>query len=203
MRLNWLAAAAVAICCAQAGPASADDRPVFPPTRDVAVTYKVVGGNANPGMPSEFHMTWSTAAQTMRMDIGAKGYMLMDIANKTSMMVVPEQKMIMTLPPGVGPAAMFAAANGPAPARKGSDTVAGVGCTIWENKSPDGHVGTACVTADGVMLRALGTSPAGQSGGLLATKVTYTGSPAGSFEVPKDYQTMEMPMPGMAPAPTR
>ena len=63
--------------------------------------------------------------------------------------------------------------------------------------SPQGN-GQACLTADGVLLRASGTHD-GQQGSLEATAVRYGAQDPAQFRVPEDFQRMQMPAPGERP----
>jgi hypothetical protein len=180
-------------------PALAQDRPPIYPTRDVAITYRVTGGQAQGGMPA-MTMSWLSAAQTMRIDMAGMGYMVADHRNQRGFMVMDQMRMIMDIPmqqalqqAGPSPNAAYR--------RTGSDTVAGLACTVWSYQD-GGNAGTACVTADGVMLRAQGSSQ-GQSGGMEATQVAYGTQDPARFQRPAGYQSMQMPggagqMPGAA-----
>ncbi|MGX9964378.1 DUF4412 domain-containing protein [Roseomonas sp. F4] len=181
-------------------PALAQDRPPLFPTRDVAVTYRVTGARAQAGLPS-MSIAWLAAQQTMRMDMGGMGYMVADHKAQRGFMVMEQMRMLMDIP--------MEQANTGLPSggtfrRTGSDTVAGHPCTVWSFQDGQNN-GTACVTADGVMLRAQGTS-GGESGGMEATQVAYGTQDPARFRRPQGYQTMQMPqgMPqGMPGAPRR
>jgi hypothetical protein len=176
-------------------PAVAQDRPPLFPTRDVAVTYRISGAQAQAGM-QQMTIAWMAAQQVSRMDMGAMGYMVADHRNQRGFMVMPAQRMIMDVPmqqamQQYGPTASATYR------RTGSDTVAGIACNVWTFEDR-GNSGTACVTADGVMLRAQGTSQ-GQSGTMEATQVAYGAQDAARFARPQGYQAMQIPgMPGGA-----
>ncbi len=180
---------------ALAGPALAQDRPPLFPTRDVTVTYRVTGEGAQPGMPPMV-ISWLASQQLMRSDMPGMGYMVMDQRGQRAFMVVEQARMIMDIPvqqamqqAGPSPNATFR--------REGNATVAGHGCTIWSYQD-GGNQGRACVTQEGVMLRAEGTSQ-GRSGGMEATQVAFGAQDPARFQRPQGYQTMQgMPgMPGM------
>jgi hypothetical protein len=170
-------------------PAVAQERPQIYPTRDVAVTYRFTG-NVPQGTPSGMTIAWLAAAQTMRMDLPGTGFMVADHRGQRAFMVMEEMRMIMDLP--------FAQAmqqHGPSAnatyRREGTDTVAGTQCTVWFYQDRD-TTGRSCITADGVMLRAQGSS-GGQSGGMEATRVAYGAQDAGRFQRPQGYQSMQVP----------
>jgi hypothetical protein len=119
-------------------------------------------------------------------------------------MVMEQMRMVMDVPNG---APGQASAELPASAsfrREGTATVAGHRCTIWSYQD-GGNQGRACVTDEGVMLRAEGTSQ-GRSGGMEATQVTFAAQDPRRFQRPAGYQTMQMPQgmpPGMMRPPGR
>ncbi|WP_203070216.1 DUF4412 domain-containing protein [Falsiroseomonas ponticola] len=182
-------------------PAGAQDRPALFPTRDVAVTYRVNGVPAQGGGMQSLTIAWLAAAQTMRMDMGPAGYMVADHHAQRGFMVMREARMIMDVP--MQQAMQQYGPTGNATYRRtGTDTVAGLACTVWSFEDR-GNSGTACITADGVMLRAAGTGQ-GQSGGMEATQVAYGPQDPSRFQRPQGYQSMQMPgaaggqMPGAA-----
>jgi hypothetical protein len=191
-----------------AGDAAAQDRPPLFPTRDVSVSYRMTSAQGAPGgQPALPGMTlsWLAAAQTMRVDLAGMGWMVADHRAQRGFMVMEQMRMVMNIPmdqvaghTGLSPTARFR--------RTGSATVAGHGCTVWSFE--DGRDrGTACVTADGVMLRAEGTAQ-GQSGTMEATQVNYGAQDPARFRLPAGYQTMQMPqgmpnIPGLPSAPRR
>jgi hypothetical protein len=202
MRATRLAALALAAAL-PALPALAQERPQLFPTRDVAVTYRVTGARAQAGLPA-MTISWLAAQQTMRMDMGGMGYLVADHRAQRGFMVMEQMRMLMDIPmeqanTGLPTRGQFS--------RTGSDTVAGHACNVW-NFQDGNDRGTACVTADGVMLRAQGTS-GGESGSMEATRVAYGAQDPARFRRPQGYQTMQMPqgmpqgMPGMPGAPRR
>jgi hypothetical protein len=180
-----------------AAPALAQDRPPLFPTRDVTVTYRLTGGQsqAAPVMT----IAWQAASQTMRLDTsGMGGWMVADHRNQRAFMVIEQARMVMDVP--VGQALQQAGQSATATYRRtGSDTVAGNACTVWSFQD-GGNSGTACVTADGVMLRAQGSSQ-GQTGGMEATQVVFGTVDPARFQRPQGFQTMPMPGASQAPRP--
>ena len=190
---------AVALLAAPAAvPAEAQDRPRLEAGRDFNATYRLMG-NENQRMS----MSWRAADRTLRVDMGGgplgTGYLLHDRRTGSARMVLPEQRMVMTLPMDMASAQgipIEPSANARF-VREGTETVAGLRCTNW--RIEDGaHRGTACLTDDGIMLRARGEAD-GRSGGLEAVEVSVVPQDAARFQVPAGFQTMQMPagLPGM------
>ncbi len=182
------------------GLAWAQDRPLVSPTRDVTITYKVLGREGVPQM----QMSHGAASGLMRIDMTEMGgFAIIDRKRKLSTMVMERMRIFMEVsaaddPKGqsaIGPAGM--PEDNATFTRKGTETVAGESCVVWDVASPLGE-GMACVTADGAMLRY--RTKGGD--GLEAVKVSYAALPADRFTVPAGFQKMDMPtMGGGAGAP--
>ncbi|MBR0652642.1 DUF4412 domain-containing protein [Roseomonas terrae] len=173
--------------------AQAQDRPPLFPTRDVAVTYRVAGPG---GQPAELTMQWLAAQQMMRMNMpGGVAYVVADHRNQRGFMVMEATRSIMDVPmqQAAGMQRELQNANF---TRGGTATVAGTECTIWRYQA-QAQSGEACITADGVMLRAQGASQ-GQQGQMEAVNVAYGAQNPAQFQRPQGYQTMQMPQ-GAAP----
>ncbi len=69
--------------------------------------------------------------------------------------------------------------------------MAGLDCTVWNLTGKQG-TGSACITADGVVLRADGQARREGSGRLEATSVAYGPQPAALFEPPPGFQRMDL-----------
>jgi hypothetical protein len=182
-----------------AAPALAQDRPPLFPTRDVTVTYRFVGERPPQGVQN-LTMSWQAATQMLRTDLPGMGWMVADQRSGKAFMVMEQMRMIMDIPLGqamqqgaLSPNATFR--------REGADRVAGLPCNVWSYQE-SGNQGRACMTADGVMLRAEGTYQ-GQAGGLEATAVNFGAQEASRFQRPNGYQTMQMPQGGAVRPPTR
>jgi hypothetical protein len=188
--------AVLAAVLALSAPAAAQDRPVFPPTRDVAVTYQT--NIANAGAPHEVVMRVSVAQGRARVDGGLPGYVLVDLKSRRATIVMEQMGVMMDAPPHAGLDQAFVLENGKRFARLGSDTVAGLRCRVWEVTGDDAS-GTVCVTADGVVLRASGHDRKGRTGTLEATRVQY-GQQADALFVPPPnvHKVTIAPGPGVA-----
>ncbi|GGC28271.1 hypothetical protein GCM10011504_03090 [Siccirubricoccus deserti] len=199
---------AAVLLTALALPAAAQEKPLFKPTRDVSVTYRMTSGQGAGGT-HEMRMSWLVAEQKLRVDMpGGVGWSLMDEAAQKMSMVLEAQRMVMEMPMRSSSGGPLIPTRPPETARfsRGSTaTIAGVPCTNWRYED-GGNRGEACITADGVMLRSQG-SYEGHSGSIEATQVTYGPQDAARFRLPQGYQAMQMPggvpggaMPGGRPA---
>jgi hypothetical protein len=194
--LAGLAAAVLA-----ATPVVAQERPMFAPSRDVTIDYTVDSKAAAPNAPRSVKMWIAQGGTRMRIDaLGNPGYVIFDRVSGRTVMVLDKQHAYMEMPSSPAMANLFVLNDKMGFTRKGTDTVAGLSCTVWEVKRDNGP-GTACITADGLLLR--GDSADGNSH-MIATKVS-TGSLADSvFQPPAGYKKVDMPaarpgMPGAAP----
>ena len=187
-----------------AAPALAQDRPPMMPSRDVAVTYRMVGGEGGGGA-QQIQMSWLVAQGLHRVDMGAgQGWMVSDTRNNRGFMVMERERMVMDMPDtrrGGGPQMGQPGASARM-TREGSATVAGNSCTVWKIED-QGRESRACITNDGVMLRVLGRDPAtpGRESGMEATQVTFGTQDPARFARPAGFQVMQMPggMPGGMP----
>jgi hypothetical protein len=179
--------------------AQAQDRPQIFPTRDVAVTYRVAGQ----GQQAELTMLWSAAARLMRMNLpGGVGFMVADHQNQRGFMVMEAMRTIMDVPMDQAAGIQRDMENARF-TRGGTEKIAGTDCTVWRYQG-QAQQGEACITTDGVMLRAQGSSQ-GQQGRMEAVRVAYGAQDAAQFRRPQGYQTMQMPqgMPGQRPGTPR
>ena len=178
MRRRALAAGAAALLlCVAAGEA----RPVLRPTRDVDVTYALdtAGGPA-----LRERLRWDMAAQKLRIDPPTAGlYVIIDFRTRLMSTVRAADRTVIETP---APASATGVPDGAAAGavREGDDVVAGLACTDWAMKDAAGEPMTACLTPDGVLLRArLATRTL-----LTATSVQYGPQDPALYRVPADYQ---------------
>lgn len=184
-------------CIPAALPAFAQDRPAYTPTRDVSVAYRASGQGAGNG--TEMRISWLAARNLMRVDMpGGQGFMVADLRGATpGFMVMEAQRMVMDVPTSQLPAAASLQPGANARfTREGTARIANTDCTIWRMED-QGRSGRACLTADGVMLRAEGD---GRPGQIEATSVAYGPQDPARFQRPSGYQTFQMPagVPGAA-----
>ena len=186
------------LACIAASPALAQDRPAMFPTRDVAVTYRT----SLEGRPAEMRMAWNAAQRRMRIEMPCgQGYLILDQQTGTGFVVMQQTRVIMDMPAGQEEAARFAPASQTARfTREGSDRVANLPCTHWKIEDR-GEVGRACITADGVTLRA---QPGGNGRGEMeALRVEFAAQDPARFIRPEGFLNMQIPgatQPGPAPA---
>ena len=77
--------------------------------------------------------------------------------------------------------------------RRGQDTVAGIACAEWTTVDAAGEPTDVCITADGVLLRALAAGRVL----LMATSVRYDSQPPEVFALPDGYKRLAAPpLPG-------
>lgn len=187
------AGAALAVLLALTQPAAAQERPVFPPTHDVALTYKVTA--TQPNTPPELVMRYSAARDRFRVEgglpgSGLTGYVLIDHKSGQASIVLEKLGVMMAAPPRAGLDQAFLLENARHFARHGTDIVAGLGCTVWDIEGASAS-GTACVTADGVVLRANGHDRKGRMAAIEATQVEYAPQAEALFFPPPSVRRLE------------
>ena len=153
----------------------------------MAVTYRT---NVE-GQPAEIRMAWTAAQRLMRMEIpNGQGYLILNQQTGTGFMVMQPTRMIMEMPAGQEAAARFAHASQTARfTREGGDRVVNLPCTNWKIEDR-GETGRACITADGVTLRA---QPGNGRGGLEALTVEYAAQDPTRFARPEGFRDMQIP----------
>ncbi len=161
------------------------------PTRDFAATYTMQSGADSTTMT----MAYSVALNRHRIEIADAGMVMIHdrVAGKVLMLneqmrmvmevpLTPQQSQLLTIPPD---ASMT---------RKGSDRVAGIACTIYDIVHKGGQSGTACISADGILLRAQARQGERQ-GTMQATRVELATQAPAKFQAPEGWQTMQQPAP--------
>ena len=180
-----------------ATPVRAQQRPLVQPTRDVAVSYQV-RGVAVPSMPPGPHrmeVAYSAAEQRVRVESPSypQVFALVALAARTVLLVLPATYSYLQLPMRGPEMALLADDPGLRFTRAGAAMVAGLRCTLWRiaDTGASGRHGTACLTADGVLLRG-DDGPGGRS--VVATSVRYGHQPAAGFMPPPGFHRLEMPV---------
>lgn len=182
-------AAAVAALLALVVPAAAQERPVFPPLRDVAVTYQVHSSQVR-ALP-EVVLRYSAARDRFRVEGGLPGYVLVDRKAGQAVIVMERLGVMTDAPPRAGLDQAFLLENGRRFVRQGVETVAGLRCTVWEVEGASAS-GEACVTGDGVVLRASGRDRKGRGGSIEATRVAYQHQSEALFFPPPDLRKVDL-----------
>ena len=163
-------------------PASAADHPALFATRDAEVRYRVVTGDQ--AAPAIVTVQLSAAARVARVNSPKlDGFLLVDPRLDRVTVVLPSRHAYSELPLGpdterfmlLGPSMSFVA---------GQDaSIAGQPCREWTVSSAKG-VGKACVTVDGLLLRASGNLGGDPSNTIEAVSVDYGAQPAALFAMP-------------------
>jgi hypothetical protein len=184
--------------------ARAADHPVLAPTREVEVTYKLTGANQQNG------------AQILRVTYADQGRVRLDFfhfATETSafasLIFDPPANRVITLLPerqGYLQRDVGKLVNPGSPltdkmnfTRQTSVTIAGLQCVDWSVTNGAAGEGTACVTADGVVLRATRSKPV--AGSMEALTVKYTPTSPDLFTPPPNYQLIPSAPVGQSPLP--
>jgi len=180
-------------------PAAAQEHPPIRPTRDVTVSYHEVGGAADHAMT----MYFSAAGRRLRIEPAGKPMaMIADRDAHKNFVVMNEQHAYLEMPYDPKRAEAFEHPEGTL-TRVGTDTVAGLACTVYNAHGTHGDA-RICLTSDGVMLRATGADGPQSQRSLEAVKVTYGALPDSLFQPPAGFQKMDMghmPMRGGAGMP--
>ncbi len=152
--------------------AQAPARPLAHPSRDVDVTYRMVRGDR---VLTE-RMRWQAATQRQRVDPPTEGlFIVIDYRQGRMHTVRQSDKLVLDMAaPALGAGDYV---------RRGEDQVAGLACTDWEATATDGQPTVACITGDGVLLRAT----AGDRTLLSAVSVDYTSQDPSLFAVPDGF----------------
>ena len=190
-----LAATGVLASC---GVALAQDRPPVAPTRDVMVAYRATApaqaGAQAPQGAQDIRVATTQGGRLLRVEgVGAGGaYVIVDRTTQRMVMVMPQDRRYVEMPASDAFARGFVLNESMTFVKRGTETVAGLKCTLWEVTSREG-AGTACVTDDGVLLRGRGSDG---KGGIEATSVKYGPQAAALFKPPADFSRLDVP-PGM------
>jgi hypothetical protein len=159
---------------------TADARPPAHPTRDVDVTYSMASG---PRIVTE-RMRWQAATQRQRVDPPTEGlFIVIDYQAGRMSTVRQSDRIVLEMKAPAPDAPSGGSGTGGSYVRQGQDQVAGLACTEWEATASDGRRTVACITADGVTLRAT-------TGGrtlFTAVSVDYAPQDAALFAVPAGF----------------
>ena len=183
---------------ASSGAALAQDRPPVAPTRDVMVAYRATApaqaGAQAPQGAQDIRVATTQGGRLLRVEgVGAGGaYVIVDRTTQRMVMVMPQDRRYVEMPASDAFARGFVLNESMTFVKRGTETVAGLKCTLWEVTSREG-AGTACVTDDGVLLRGRGSDG---KGGIEATSVKYGPQAAALFKPPADFSRLDVP-PGM------
>lgn len=169
--------------------AQAPDRPFVVPQQDVDVLYAMPmpasGPAAKPVAAAAQRMRFSVTPARQRVDPPGPGtYMITNYDLGQLIVVQPSQRIATTLPAPGGPIAPHGSRAAGNYRAQGARMVAGLACTDWATRDASGNDSVVCLTADGVMLRAV------QGGQVLlqAVHVAYGHQDPSLFTVPDGYR---------------
>ena len=176
-----------------AAPAFAAAQPRLVPSADVEVLYRVSGPAAAAipgGAPAGVRLEWDAAGERLRSEpVGGAVYAITDLGRHVADVVFTAQNTYLELPiRGGNPEALLSQAIAGADAqftRGGTDRVLDTPCTQWTVHARKLDA-TACVSAEGVVLRASGMWD-GQSGDLLALSVLHNRPAPDRFRPPNGF----------------
>ncbi len=162
--------------------------PLTQPTRDVDVVYMMAG----PSGPLAQRMRWGIAAGKLRVDPPTPGmYVVIDTATHNMQAVREGDRSVVTMSgPQAAPQAFPGVAASGGYQRGGALNVAGLGCTQWKTRDTAGRQVLACLTGDGVLLRAEADSLVL----LEALSVDFAPLPDAVFRIPADYRKITPPV---------
>ncbi len=177
------------------GAAPVPDRPLVVPQHDVDVSYAVTApAESGPTTPLVQRMRFSVAGERQRVDPPGNGtYMITEYGTGRMIVVQPAQRLATILPAPGGPIALHGPPSTGDYRRLGPELVAGTSCTDWATRDVAGRDSVVCLTADGVLLRAM------QAGRVLvqAIRVEEVTQPADIFAIP-DGDRVQAPPPSSA-----
>ncbi len=171
-------------------------QPTLMPTRDVTVLYEVKPEGAPQAQTVRVY--FRGGGGFMRIDGppgpdgSASGDMIMDRDAKVMTVVVNQARIYMQIPEKQTVRSPFVLDASMHFTRTGTGVVAGLPCTTWSIVTDKGNA-TACITADGVVLKEVGVDGEGARGELEARTVQYGPLPASLFAPPPGYQRTAHP----------
>lgn len=172
----------------------AADQPPLAPARPVAVTYSVTGPPSGPG---KIGVTYDQDAKRVRMDfyraVGSRtpeASLIFDTTNDRAVTLIPGRKAYMQrTTQGLANPGLFLTPT-LTYAKQGTEHFAGLTCTDWSIRKDETQA-SACITDDGVILKASGAGKGAQN--LTAIAITYGPPPAGTFSIPGNYVLVTPP----------
>jgi hypothetical protein len=197
MRIRALLATTLGL--AMAVPAAAQDHPpMMQPSRDVMVEYHVAGVTQDQHRSDTVRMYFTDHGTKLRVEpVGQPAYSIMDRTAGRMIMVMPPEHIYVEMPYDAKQVMAFAGTDTTF-TRRGHDTIAGIGCAVYDAKRR-GNSGQVCISDDGLLLRAKSDNPAQAGGGLEATRVAYGPQPASLFAPPPDFKKMDIAVAKGAP----
>ncbi len=174
----------------------ADEGPRLTPTKEVAVTYQLSGTSQQQGA-QKLQVSWGDRGRA-RLDfyryLDAKlpfGALIYDPTTDRITTILPERQGFVQRDVGKLPSPAAFLNSDMKFTRKGTATVAGLPCTDWRVLKAGTEEGTACVTEDGVVLRATRERPG--PGLIEAIAVRVAPMPADAFVPPPKFEFIPSP----------
>jgi hypothetical protein len=196
----WRVAALALLAGVAPGLAAADEHPPLAAARDATVLYRAQGPRDQAATSVCVHVSGGK----LRVEPASlPGYVIVDRGADRVLMVMRQPHVYFETPARSDLVRDFLPSERMRFARKGSERVAGLSCTVWDVRAPEGRTGSVCVTADGIVLRGQGHDPQYGSGSVEAVSVTYAPQPASLFQPPAGYLKMDIPRPPPALAGAR
>lgn len=165
------------------------------PATDAAITYGVHMAGKPGGVMS---VSWKADTGRVRVESMAfPGWLLLQPRDNKASMVIDAQRAVVQMPPEVS---QRGAPRVPPDAKlteAGTDTVAGLPCTLWSYESASEGTGTLCVTDSRLMLRTVAKTRNGEDVRIEAETVSTSPQDPTRFTLPDGYTTVT---PGAAPA---
>ena len=169
----------LALSLLAAATARAADQPTTTPARDVDITYRVPTPTG--AAPAEQRVRWDVAGGRQRIDPPTPGlHIIVDTRTRHLASVRDAEQLALEIDEAdIKPAAGAA----PSYARRGTATVAGLDCTVWQAGDAAGTP-ELCFTDDGVLLRIVAAGQVVAE----AVRVAYGPSNPADFEIPPGYR---------------
>lgn len=172
----------------------------FPkPTASYVATYEI---NEDAGEAPRESVMYRNGAKQMRMERemnGRKVAIVFDAVNARAVMFRTEPnapKVAIVMPRGdddklFDTVLKYESEDEAKPTKVGTDTIAGLGCEVWEIADDAGEAPSqACLTRDGILLRS--NAKGATKPDWIATKVTKGPQDAALFSVPAGYELVDM-----------
>lgn len=174
-----------------ASPATA--APSGPPTMplvDATVLYRV----APTGRPTaDVRVFFGGGGTLLRIDApDGRSETVLDGTHRTLLVIIAGQRAFATIPASAPIRDPFLLGGENMAFTASGDTrhLAGLDCAVWEVRTASGS-GTACVTANGILLAADGPDGAGGSGRVFALAATVAPLPASVWQPPPGFRRLE------------
>ena len=174
---------------------SAADQPLLAPARDAEVTYYLTGASRTNGAVV-MRLTTADQNKKVRLDLFNSseimppfGSVIFDADANRVLSLLHRRHVYYELPATgrANPALMLNADM--AFTRLGTATIAEQTCTDWRVANGPNYQGTACVTDDGVVLRATRSMP--QAGSIVALSVNYAAPAANLFQPDPGFRLLQ------------